>query len=127
MAVTNSALANNAATDAVVDLIDIGTTNSAGKIIVKDGTTTLVELSFSNPAFGDSVSGIATADTILDGTAVASGVADSFDVVDCDEAVICSGAVSGTSGSGELKLNNTSIEPTQVVTVSSMTYDAFVS
>jgi len=85
-----STAAKNAACDAIVDLVDAGSTNPEGKLVIKDGATTLVECEMSNPAFGAASSGTATAGAISDGTAVADGTADNYSVVDRDETEIWS-------------------------------------
>ena len=68
--VTIAVAARNAACDSIVDLIDVGSTDSTGDIeIATTGfSTTLAILNFTNPAFGNSSSGVATASAIADDT-----------------------------------------------------------
>lgn len=77
---------------------------------------------FSSTAFASATGGVATANAISNGTAGASGTADSFEVRDGDGTVIFSGTV-GTSGA-DLNITNTSINTSDVVSVTSMTYTA---
>ncbi len=82
--------AKNAACDAIVDLVDAGSANAQGMLVIKDDTTTLVECDMSNPAFGAASSGASAAAAISDGTAVADGTADVVSIVDRDETEIWS-------------------------------------
>lgn len=77
---------------------------------------------FSSTAFAAASGGVATANSITNGTAVAAGTADSFEVRDGDGTVIFSGTVA-TSGA-DLNISNTSINIDDVVSVSSFTYTA---
>lgn len=136
---TNTTLSNaaaKAAADAIVDLIDVGTTNANGKLRIYDGTqpanpdvavTTqnlLAELDLSNPAFGAAADGdpggLATANSITDdSSADATGTASWFRVVDRDENAIIDGSV-GTSGA-DLNLGSVSITSGQAVSITSWT------
>ncbi len=100
MAITLSTAARNAAADAIVDLVDAGTTDSAGDIILM--TSGDVEVSthlLSNPAFGAAAAGSATANAIGDDTSATGGTATLFKVQDRDNNEIWRGTV-GTTGSG---------------------------
>jgi hypothetical protein len=128
-----------AAADAVVDLIDVGTAETEGKLRIYSGAqpadadsapagSLLCEIDLDQPAFGAAAtSGTAT---LLGvplsgvGTAAASTgtAAQSFRVVDRDAATIFDGAVTGTGGGGELELDNTSIAEAQTVTITALTY-----
>jgi hypothetical protein len=128
MAITHSAAANNAATDAVVDRIDLGAANATGVLRLKAGGTTVVDLVLPNPAFGNSgavVAGRADLNAVTPVNAAAAGVVDTFQFLDRDRAVIFSGSVTGTGGGGDMTLDNTNVAAGQQVSVSSWTYDAF--
>jgi hypothetical protein len=81
-----------------------------------------VTCAFSSTAFGSAVGGVATANAISNGTAGATGTADSFEVRDGDGTVIFSGSVA-TSGA-DLNITNTSINTSDTVSVSAFTYTA---
>lgn len=119
MAVTLSTAARNAACDAVVDLVDGGA--AAGKVRIRASSTTLVDITLSDPAFGAASSGVATAAGLpLSGTAGAAGTADNFQVLDSDNNVIWSGTA-GTSGT-DMILDNTSIANGQTVNLTAFTH-----
>jgi hypothetical protein len=119
MAVTLSTAARNAACDAVVDLVDQG--SGAGKVRIRAGSTTLVDITLADPAFGSASAGVATAASLpKSGTAVASGTADGFQVLDSDNNVLWSGTA-GTSGT-DMILDNTSIASGQTVNLTAFTH-----
>lgn len=83
----------NAATDAVVDLIDGGTTNAQGRVRVRAADDTLlVEHNMNDPAFGAAATGKATANSISDAAGQADMVHDKYEVVDKDENVVMQGS-----------------------------------
>ena len=99
--------ARNAACDAIVDLIDIGSGVSylkiyAGTKPASPGTavgtqTLLASLAFSNPAFGASANGTATAAAITNDTNTGAGTATWFRICDRNAAAVADGTVA-TSG-----------------------------
>jgi len=107
MAIKISDAARNAACNAIVDLVDGGV--AAGTIGIRTGAaptnttdadsgTLLATLTFSDPAFGNAASGVATASAITSDTNIdATGTAAHFRVYDSDSTVIWQGTV-GTSG-----------------------------
>lgn len=122
--------AQQAAGDAVVDLIDGGA--GAGTIQIRSGTqpananlaatgTLLATLTFSDPAFGATdTSGVATASAITDdSSADATGTASWARVLDSNSATIFDCDVS-TSGA-TINLNTTSITSGGVVSITSFT------
>lgn len=125
MAITHSQAAKQAATNAVVDLIDAG--SGAGYFTICDGATVLVTIAFNDPAFGNAdADGVASADTdpALSDTAGDTGDADGFKVYDSDDNLIFSGTVTATGGGGDMTLDNVSIASGQTVTITSFTYDS---
>ena len=130
----NVRLANapqQAAMDAVVDLIDAGA--GAGTINIYDGTqpadantavstqTLLATLTFSDPAFGaTSTAGVATASAITeDSSANATGTASWARILDSNSAVIfdCDVGTTGTT----IILNSVSITIGGTVSITSFT------
>lgn len=116
MAITHSSTIKQGIADYVVDAIDSGSVYSTGKILFKNSEgEVLVELDFSSPAFGDATSaGIATANTISDGTVSAAGTISTFAIVDKDRNTVLNGTVStATDGTGDISL----LEDSLVVSV----------
>ena|ERR1041384_1925702 len=119
MSVTLSTAARNAACDGVVDLVDQG--SGAGKLRIRAGSTTLVDIALADPGFGAASGGVATAASLpRSGTAIAGGNADNFQVLDSDNNVLWSGTA-GTSGT-DMIMDNTSIANGQTVNLTAFTH-----
>lgn len=125
----------NAAVDAAVDLVDVGTLNPEGRFRIYQGTqpaspsdaptgsTLLVEILLANPAFGSASNGQASlAGVPRSATASATGTAQWFRIVDRDGNGLMDGAVTAVGGGGELEIDNTSINSGQTVEITSFTY-----
>lgn len=128
--------AAKAACDAIVDRLDLGSTNAQSRIRIYSGSVPtdadtalgaqvlLAELNASNPAFGaaaDAAPGAtATASAISDDTSAdATGTASFFRWVDRDVTAVLQGACA-TSGS-QLNFNTTSISAGAIVSITSFT------
>jgi hypothetical protein len=131
-----STSARNASVDAMVDLVDVGSTNPSGRILLKtaQGATLLATIPLHTTAFhasgaqGGAGAGSqpatigkawldVTSATIEDATPDANGTCTWAEIIDRDEAVIFSGDV-GVSASGEfLELNSTTISTTVPVSI----------
>jgi len=120
MAVTITTAARNAACNAIVDLIDVGTTDANGDLVIKtSGDVEVATLALSNPAFGAAATGVATAGAISDDINATGGTAAKFVMQDRDNTEVFNGAV-GTSGS-DLNLSSTTVGAGDTVSVSSFT------
>ncbi|MEM6988914.1 MAG: hypothetical protein AAF721_00410 [Myxococcota bacterium] len=119
--------ARNAQCNGFVDDIDVGTTDTGGDLQIRTagGTTLLGECEFSNPAFGAAAGGVATANAISDdASADATGTAATIRIVDRDNATVCDGTCTATSGGGDLELNTVSITASDVISITSGTITA---
>ena len=117
-----SATARSAMCDALVDLLDGGTTDASGDIQIYTAgfASLLAELTFSATAFGSASSGVATAAAITDDSAANNtGTAAVCRFRNRDNTVIWEGTVS-TSGA-DINLNTVSITVNDVVSITSMT------
>lgn len=134
MAFRLSTAARNAACNGIVDLIDAGA--GAGTLKIYTGSqpgsvggtygTLLGTLTFSDPAFGNAATGVATASPITsDTSADASGTAATFAILDSDANVIADGTCG--VGSGDLQFDNATIVAGGVIAVSSFTCTVPVS
>lgn len=119
----------NKACDAIVDEIDAGA--GPGTVAIRTGTqptnvgdadtgTLLGTLTFSDPAFGNSATGVATASAITsDTSADASGTAGHFRIKDSNAAIHSDGTC-GTSGA-DMNFDNNVIVAGGVIAITSMT------
>lgn len=132
MAIKISTGARNAACNAIVDLLDAGA--GAATLQIRTGSaptnpsdsdsgTLLATLTFSDPAFGSSSTGVATADPITsDSSADATGTAAHFRVKDSDGNVIFQGTVTVTGGGGDITFNTVSFVAGGTVSMTSLTF-----
>jgi len=117
----------NSIVDLVTSKINLGTTNSYGNLILKNSSNVvLVTLVMSNPAFGVSSLGIATANVIASALAVASGIITKYVMVDRDENTVATGTVTAVGGGGDLEATTTttSVILGESVSISTLTYNA---
>lgn len=118
MTVSISTQARNDAGDAIVDLIDGGSTNPNGVMEIRTGGkptspqaiasgTLLATLNFSNPAFGNFSNGNAFANAIADDSDVdATGQAGWFRIYDRNGTAIMDGEITVTAGGGDIEFDN---------------------
>jgi len=102
-----SANVRNAACDAIVDLVDVGSgisylkiysgTKPANPNTAVSSQTLLASLAFSSSAFGTSANGTATASSITNEANTGAGTASWFRICDKNSAAIADGTV-GISG-----------------------------
>lgn len=118
----------NAAANGIVDAVDAG--SGAGKLKVYTSTqpgsvggtygTLLATLTFSDPAFGNASTGVATASAITsDTSADNSGTAGTFTFTDSDDNVLADGDCG--QGSGTMNFDNAVFVAGGVVACSSCT------
>ncbi len=123
--------ARNAASDAVVDLLDAG--SGAGTLKIYTGSqpasandaasgTLLATVTLGDPAFGAASTGVATlAGTPLSGTGVAAGTAGWARLADSTGATVLDGSVTATGGGGQIELATTTISIGVTVQITSGT------
>lgn len=125
--------ARNGAVNGVVDLLDVGTTNAAGKIEIRDGAmpadpqtaatgTVLATVVLANPAAGAAASGAATITNPASVTAAATGTASWARFYDRDNAAVMDCDVTATGGGGSITLSTTSITSGVAVDLDAITY-----
>lgn len=124
MAVTLTTAARNAACDAVVDLLDAGTTDATGDINFQtSANASLATCNMANPAFGAASTGVATAGTIAQGTVAGSANPSTiakalFRNRNNVEVFQCAVAVSGS----DINLTNVSVNDGDTIDITSLTY-----
>ena len=125
--------AQAAACDAIMDLINLGSTNAEGTLRFYTGaqnangnseaTGAICDCELSNPATGAAdANGLATFSTIAQGVATASGTVQSFAVLNRDGNVVFTGTVTATGGGGDIELTSVNISHHDVIVPSSLTY-----
>lgn len=120
--ITLTSGARNAACNGVVDLIDAGSGDANGDLIIRtSGDVEVATLAMTNPAFGAASTGVATAAAISDDSSATGGTAANFIFQDRDNAEVLEGSVTVTSGGGDLELSSVSIGATDTVSISSFT------
>jgi hypothetical protein len=120
MGITLTTAARNAACNAIVDLVDVGSTDANGDLVIMtSGDVEVATLAMSNPAFGAAATGVATASAISDDTSATGGTAALHKIQDRDNTEIWRGTVG--AGSGDLDLSSVTIGAGDTVSVSSYT------
>jgi hypothetical protein len=125
-------------TDAIVDSVDVGSTNANGKLLIYTGSqpatpqttasgSLLATLDFADPAFGaaDSNASAGLAGGAISATAAASGTAGWFRVVDKDEVALFDGSVGESSA--DLVFDETGFVSGGTVTISSFAISTAMS
>lgn len=119
-AITPSAAAKNAVLDTLVDLLDVGSADATGDLVLKTaGGATVATLTFSNPAFAAASGGSVVASAITSATAVASGTVTNYEARNRDNTVVFTGSVGLTGES--LNLESVVIDTGDTITVSAFT------
>ena len=127
MPVTHSNAARDAINDALDAVINAGSANASGQLVLLDGATDIVVFDLANPAFGASSAGTLTLDvggSGIDANAIATGEVDSAEIRDRDEDphIFCS--VGGVGSGADIEVSNVSIATAQDCTLESLSYTA---
>lgn len=123
LAVTHPTAVRTGIADFVVDQIDEGT--PPGLLIMQTaGSVEVATLTFSNPAFGAAVAGVATASAITSDTDATGGTIAKAELRNAagTAKVLCS--VTATGGGGDITLNSVIVSTGQTVALTSLTYTA---
>lgn len=110
--------ARNAACNAIVDLVDAGA--GAGTLVFQtSGDVEVATLTFSDPAFGNAATGVATASAITDDSSATGGTVAQASFFDSDANKVLEATVS-TSGA-DINLSSLTVGSGDTVSVSSLT------
>jgi hypothetical protein len=123
MAVTHATALRTVLADAAVDSIDNGA--AAGTLEYQtSGDVEVATLTFSDPAYGAAVNGVATANAITKDSSATGGTIAKAVQKDSDgnAKILCS--VTATGGGGDIELNSVVVSAGQEVLTTSLTYTA---
>lgn len=108
----------NAACNAIVDLLDAG--SGAGALVFRtSGSAEVATLPFSDPAFGNAATGVATASAITPDSNATGGTTDRATLEDSDTNTVITASV-GTSGE-DINLSSVVIGSGDTVSMTSLT------
>lgn len=125
MSVTHLTALRNTLANAAVDSLDLGSADAAGDLQIRtSGDVEVATLPFSNPAFGASSSGTATANAITSDTNADGGTAAKAALRDRDNVAQIFCSVTASGGGGDIIISNTSVGAGDTVSCSSLTYSA---
>lgn len=123
MAVTHPTTVRDGLANYVVDLIDAGA--GAGTLEFQTaGSVEVATLTFSDPAFGASSSGTATASAITADTNATGGTITKAVAKDSSANTVFTCSVTATGGGGDIEMNSTVVSAGQEVSCSALTYSA---
>lgn len=118
MSITLSTSARNDAVDAIADMVDVGGAGSI-EFYTSDFATLLAELDFSNPAFGSSLNGVVSANTITpDISANNGGTLGAFRFLNGEGSPLLSGTVSASGG--DINFNTTVVVAGDTISIGSL-------
>lgn len=125
MATTHTTAVRNEIADQVVDGLDLGSTDAQGDLVFEtSGDVEVATLALSNPAFGASASGIATANSVSSDTNATGGTIAKYKMQDRNNTERFAGSVTSTGGGGDIELSSVVIGASDTVSLSSFTYTA---
>jgi len=125
MALTHIAATRNAMADAAVDLIDIGTTDLNGDLVLMTGGDVEVSiLAMANPAYGNAAAGVAQENAITDDPSSAGGTIALFKLQNRDNAEVLRGTVTAVGGGGDIELTSLVIAVNEAVSITDLSYAA---
>ena len=123
MAVTHPTAVRTGIANFVVDQLDEGTPPGL-LVMLTAGSVEVATLTFSNPAYGAAVAGVATASAIAADTSATGGTVAKAEQQNAagTAKILCS--VTATGGGGDITLNSVVISALQQVSITSLTYTA---
>lgn len=120
MAVTLQTSARNAACNGVVDLVDAGA--GAGTLRYETGADVEVATcTFSDPAFGNAASGVATANAISNDTSATGGTIAQASFYDSNVSKVMECSVTAIGGGGDIEITSLTVGAGDTVSTTSLT------
>lgn len=97
--------ARNAACDAIVDLIDVGSTDAGGDCVFETSADAEVaSCLFSAPAYGAAAAGVAQENAIADDTSAAGGLVEHATIQNRDNAKVMELTCTAPAGGGDIEI-----------------------
>jgi len=123
MSVVHPTAVRTTVADHVVDKIDAG--SGAGTLEFQtSGGVEVATLTFSDPAFGNASSGVATANAITPDSSATGGTIAKAVIKDSNGTEVLTCSVTATGGGGDITLSSVAISGGQTVSLSSLSYAA---
>ena len=118
-----SVWAQTVACNAIVDLLDVGSDYSSGRVNVYGTDSTLAAyFQLSVPAFRDATDGTAFSNFVYDATVLKDSTASFFQAVSRDASTAWEGTVTSYSGLGDMKLNSVYLYKDSTISIDSFFY-----
>lgn len=130
MALTHAQAAKEDSTDAVVDLVDVGSTDASGDhVFMTSGDVEVATIVLDIPAYGaaDSSGEAALLGTPLEDSSATGGTIALFKQQDRDNTEILRGVVTTGGGGGDIEMTSVVIVATEAVELTDLTYQAIAT
>ena len=126
MALTHTTATRNELADLIRNLVDAGTTDTTGDLIIMAGDdSSVASLSWTaTPSFDSASGGNITMSAINDDTSAPGGTAAAFKFQNRDNTEVFRGTVTVTSGGGDIELSSINIGPGDTVSITSFQYSS---
>lgn len=126
MTVTHASGIRDAIANLVADAHDVGSGESGGSLVLRDGSTAAVVFRFAGTAFGAASSAIVTlASTPIEETAADDAAElDNFLTRDKDDGQVLAGSITAVGMGGDIEVTNTNVAAGQDCSLESLTYEA---
>ena len=98
-----------------------------GRLRIFAGQSLLAACAFGAPAFGPPVAGRIVANPIAKGIAEATGIADRFDCIGPDEALVLSGTAGEPASGADLILTDTNVRKNAEVTITEFAWQVLLN
>jgi hypothetical protein len=124
MSITHVTAVRNALADVIAAAVANGSAHAA-RLVIRQGTTTVVTFDLASTPFGAASSGIISANSLpIETLAEANGSAvDNFRLEDKDGGLVLSGSVTATGMGGDVEVTNTNIALNQDCSLESLSYE----
>lgn len=126
MSITHASGIRDAIADLVADAHDVGSGETGGSLVLRDGSTAAVTFRFAGTAFGAASSAIVTLASVPIETTADDDAAelDNFITYNKDDAPVLAGSITAVGMGGDIEVTNTNVATGQDCSLESLTYEA---